>query len=252
MALLFGGVFTASIEFCGKSVAVWTDLSQPLSHTSTVQPKVSHVVLSVIDEAAVAASVSVDQIPKNKMMPSTPLTTPEAPPTGATLPSTAVESVPSSTPAPSSEPVKAAPAPSAVVSPPRPAPASTSDVDIDLGDLPLPAIAGGFLAAFAAGTFAMRQRGDEEDDVASVSTSSSSAGSGSAGDDVSIPYDAAARLAYDEWRATHNKGAFDAGKYAKFKAKYEEITSANMSAKKKARDTKTTPKLQAIPASADS
>ena len=54
--------------------------------------------------------------------------------------------------------------------------------------------------------------------------------------DVSIPYDAAARLAYDQWRAEYNKGDFDAARYETFKTNYETITVANVSAKKKARE----------------
>jgi hypothetical protein len=54
--------------------------------------------------------------------------------------------------------------------------------------------------------------------------------------DVSIPYDAAARLAYDEWRAQYNKGDFDANRYLNFKNNYETITVANVVAKKRARD----------------
>lgn len=54
--------------------------------------------------------------------------------------------------------------------------------------------------------------------------------------DVSIPYDAAARLAYDEWRAEYKKGDFDAARYETFKNNYETITVANVAAKKKARD----------------
>ena len=57
-----------------------------------------------------------------------------------------------------------------------------------------------------------------------------------AGTDVSIPYDAAARLAYDEWRTQFNKGSFDDKRFEVFKANYEIITVANVSAKKKARD----------------
>jgi len=54
--------------------------------------------------------------------------------------------------------------------------------------------------------------------------------------DVSIPYDAAARLAYDEWRAKYNKGDFDPIRYQHFQANYETITIANVVAKKQARD----------------
>lgn len=53
--------------------------------------------------------------------------------------------------------------------------------------------------------------------------------------DVSIPYDAAARLTYDEWCKTNGK-SFDAAKYATFKDNYEAITVMNVSAKKKARE----------------
>lgn len=58
----------------------------------------------------------------------------------------------------------------------------------------------------------------------------------SVGTDLSIPYDAAARLAYDEWRAKYNKGEFDPARYQAFKANYETITVANVVAKKNARD----------------
>jgi hypothetical protein len=54
--------------------------------------------------------------------------------------------------------------------------------------------------------------------------------------DVSIPYDAAARLEYDQWRATFDKGDFKDDRYATFKANYEAISVSNVSAKKKARE----------------
>lgn len=54
--------------------------------------------------------------------------------------------------------------------------------------------------------------------------------------DVSIPYDAAARLAYDDWRETYNKGSFDATRFESFKNNYKVLTVANISAAKKARD----------------
>lgn len=54
--------------------------------------------------------------------------------------------------------------------------------------------------------------------------------------DLSIPYDAAARLAYDEWRVKFNKGAFDAQRFENFKANYEIITVANVVAKKRLRE----------------
>jgi hypothetical protein len=53
--------------------------------------------------------------------------------------------------------------------------------------------------------------------------------------DVSIPYDAAARLAYDEWREKFNKGKFDDKRYPIFKANYEAITVANVVSKAQAR-----------------
>lgn len=60
-----------------------------------------------------------------------------------------------------------------------------------------------------------------------------------AGTDVTVPYDAAARLAYDEWRSQFQKGDFDAKRFEIFKKNYETITIANVIAKKKARDTGT-------------
>ena len=55
-------------------------------------------------------------------------------------------------------------------------------------------------------------------------------------DDVSVPYDAAARLAYDAWLKEFNKGEFNPTRYEQFKSNYEALTAANMAAKKKARD----------------
>lgn len=54
--------------------------------------------------------------------------------------------------------------------------------------------------------------------------------------DVSIPYDAAARFAYDQWRDEYLKGEFDPVRYESFKANYEAIAVINVSSKKKARD----------------
>lgn len=53
--------------------------------------------------------------------------------------------------------------------------------------------------------------------------------------DLSIPYDSAARLAYDDWCRVYNK-PFDAKRYETFKANYEAITIANVKAAKAARD----------------
>lgn len=53
--------------------------------------------------------------------------------------------------------------------------------------------------------------------------------------DVSVDYDAAAKLAYSDWCEKYGKEASDA-KFATFKANYEALTVANVSAAKKARD----------------
>ena len=79
--------------------------------------------------------------------------------------------------------------------------------------------------------------------VVSHSTSATSATSLSATyklgendpNDVSIPYDAAARLAYDEWTKAYNK-PYDAARYETFKANYEALTVANVKAAKAARE----------------
>ncbi len=54
--------------------------------------------------------------------------------------------------------------------------------------------------------------------------------------DVSVPYDAAARLAYDEWRETYNKGDFDPARFESFKNNYQILTVTNISNAKKAKD----------------
>lgn len=65
--------------------------------------------------------------------------------------------------------------------------------------------------------------------------------------DVSIPYDAAAKLAYDNWRDEYLKGEFDPIRYEAFKDNYEAITVLNVIAKKKARDEGTdSPSLLAL------
>ena len=53
--------------------------------------------------------------------------------------------------------------------------------------------------------------------------------------DVSVDYDAAAKLAYSDWCEKYGKDASDE-KFATFKANYEALTVANVSAAKKARD----------------
>ena len=58
---------------------------------------------------------------------------------------------------------------------------------------------------------------------------------------------AAARLAYDEWRQEYKDGApFDAKRYPAFKQNYEAITIANVSAKKRARETGEEPRLMSM------
>jgi hypothetical protein len=54
--------------------------------------------------------------------------------------------------------------------------------------------------------------------------------------DVSIDYDSAAKLAYDEWRNLNSKGNFDDAKFEAFKANYVALTVANVKASKKARE----------------
>jgi hypothetical protein len=53
--------------------------------------------------------------------------------------------------------------------------------------------------------------------------------------DISVPYDAPARLAYEEWCSKYDK-APDQNRYKNFKENYETIVVANVSAKKQARD----------------
>lgn len=55
--------------------------------------------------------------------------------------------------------------------------------------------------------------------------------------DVSIPYDAAAKLAYDEWRAANGKGEWgNESEFEEFKAKYDEMCVAMVTAKKLQRE----------------
>ena len=53
--------------------------------------------------------------------------------------------------------------------------------------------------------------------------------------DTTVPYDAAARLAYTEWTRAYNK-PYDADRYETFRANYEAIAVANVRAAKVARD----------------
>lgn len=69
--------------------------------------------------------------------------------------------------------------------------------------------------------------------------------------DISIPYDAAARLAYDNWCKTYGKPSDDA-RYEVFKANYEAITVMNVSTKKAARESgEDSPSLLALNEYAD-
>jgi hypothetical protein len=64
---------------------------------------------------------------------------------------------------------------------------------------------------------------------------SSSSSSTAVGVDLSIPYDAPARLAYKEWCAKFQQ-APNEQRYQNFRTNYETIAVANVSAKKQARD----------------
>jgi hypothetical protein len=175
-----------------------------------------------IDEKAVSDAVSFDRKPKEMVMAPPPAPTPTIPQPIPTV----------NTPATS---------------------AVSSDVG---GDLPLAAIAGGLFVAFAAGTFLMRGRSDEDGSAASspapAAASKPKTASGPPADTgLSIPYDAAARIAYDEWRALHNKGDYDEAKFFNFRARYLAVTSDNMAAKKIAREKGTEPDLQVLSPTAD-
>ena len=61
-------------------------------------------------------------------------------------------------------------------------------------------------------------------------------GGGGAAFDVSVPYDAAARLAYDEWLGRFDKGDFDPDRYPIFRGNYERVAVQNVTTKKKARE----------------
>jgi len=69
--------------------------------------------------------------------------------------------------------------------------------------------------------------------------------------DVSIPYNSAALLAYDDWRATFNMGEFVETKFVVFEENYEIVTVANVSAKKSARKSGNAASLIELAADAD-
>lgn len=153
-----------------------------------------------------------------------------ATPTPAPIPSaTAPIGVSSSesTSPPPPEPVASPPPKTAVA--PAPAPSAAASTSIELpGDLPIPIIAGGALAAFAAATFAMRGDVDEREAAQSgggSSTSASAPATSSGGVDLSIPYDAAAKLAYEKSDKSMS--------YDKFQEKYEADAVADVKAKQK-------------------
>lgn len=54
--------------------------------------------------------------------------------------------------------------------------------------------------------------------------------------DVSIPYDAAARLAYRELKGLDESSKYDENEFVKFKQVYEDTTIANVIVKKKERE----------------
>jgi len=54
--------------------------------------------------------------------------------------------------------------------------------------------------------------------------------------DLTIEYDSAAKLAYDQWREQYDKGDFDDERYDVFKANYETLTISNVVAAKQARE----------------
>lgn len=122
------------------------------------------------------------------------------------------------TPPPPPPPVEAVTeAVKAAVPAAAPVAASTGGSLPDFGDLPvIPIVLG--VAAVAVGVSLLGGGGDESAAPAAASAPSSSSG-------LSIPYDAAARLAYDR--------AGKPGDYAAFKAKYEADAVAEVKAKQK-------------------
>lgn len=187
--------------------------------------RASNVILFEIDEKAVSDAVSFEPLVHKTAPAPSPLPPPPKPDLAVSLPSLPSISLPKES-------------------------SPTSSFEGLPADLPIVAIAGGFLATFAVGTFLMRGRGEEDLSSASVPESTPFFAT-SPSDDISIPYDSAARIAYDEWRASNNKGAFDGAKFQNFKVTYNAITSDNMASKKKAREAGSTPTLKSLSANAD-
>ena len=158
----------------------------------------TNVVLFEIDEKAVADAVSWD--PQSKPQAAPMMAPPPPPPPAPAEPKVAT--------------ITTTPAAPTELSPP-----SLPDIG---GDLPLPAIGVGLLAGFAVVTFAMRGNVDEEK---AASTSPAPAAAASGGVDLSIPYDAAAKLAYEKSNKSMD--------YPAFKKQYEADAVADVKAKQK-------------------
>lgn len=191
--------------------------------------------MNLIDIDAVTSAVSVDQVPKTTMGSAPP---PPPPPP----PVVAVADTKAAVVASAPEPVVALsppPAATAVIVPPASGDGGSimalPSVDLPtLDGLPLPVIGVGVLAAFAAATFAMRGSVDEREATAASSSSSSSTPAAAtsttpAGPDLSVPYDAAARLAYE--KSSKSMG------YEAFRKKYEADAVADVTAKAQRKQT---------------
>lgn len=193
---------------CGRRAFVVEAAPHTLTYLFTQHRSRSS--LFVIDEQAVADAVSFtlkeDELP-------TPKPTPPPPPPLLVVPSVEELAV---SPPPTSTTTAAPPDPSA--------PAF---------DLPVAALAVPLLAVFAAATFFMRERVNEETPLSPTPTPEAVPGPAPAPAitsnvvDLSIPYDAAAKLAYDK---SDKSMTYDA-----FKKKFEADAVADVIAKKKAK-----------------
>lgn len=185
---------------------MYSNAHHQLSHRSKhikqerAQRSTSAIVLHDIDVDAVTNAVSIDQT-NQATIPSTP--PPPSPPEEKPAESNISLPTVSETPKVSTSP--------------PPIPSEEGNID-----LPLPAIGVGLLAAFAAATFAMRGSVNEREEASTAASSPSTVVSP---DDVSIPYDAAARLAYEQ----SNKSL----DYNAFQKKYEADAIADVIAKRK-------------------
>jgi hypothetical protein len=95
--------------------------------------------------------------------------------------------------------------------------------------------AAGILAAVAVGGIALATKGASSEDEESTATPKAAPAAKEPEPpkpDLSIPYDSAARLAYDQWRSANGQGDFNEASYAAFRTKYEALTVANVVAKK--------------------